>query len=116
VHAKEPLKSLHACGMCPELESIWTIDVSGQRVRDLGRTPVTVELAVVDELIAEAQSGARRSRRATPRVLRALRARLPSGSLGMFEWRLDGRVLRLRSDEVALDFTFAPDRSFVIGL
>lgn len=114
VHTKEPLKTLLACGLCHDLESTWTLELTEDGVRDLGRVPRIPELAAADELLDRVRRGLDTRELAAPEVAKQLKELLPADpktSFGLFdatvETRGKARVLHLRADELRpLDFTF----------
>lgn len=112
VHTKEPMKSFSPCGMCGELEAVWRLELTPEGLRDLGREPLTPELALADALIDRVRRGQGR-RGALERDLELLlRAReSPKGSLGSPTWSLSRVndttvVLHLAAEALApVDFT-----------
>ncbi len=114
VHTKEPLKTVLACGLCPDLESTWTLELTEDGVRDLGKVPVVPELAAADELLDRVRRGLDTRELAAPEVAARLKELLPADPkafLGLFEAKVESRgkarVLHLSADELRpLDFTF----------
>jgi hypothetical protein len=114
VHTKEPMKSFFACGSCEELESVWRLDLEPEGLKDLGREPLTTELALADELIDRVRRGAGK-RSALERSLAVLLREAPArpASLGMPSWSVSGSgaqttVLHLSADELdPIDFTIS---------
>jgi len=57
IATKEELQILHACGMCPEPRAVWTIRITPDGVRDLGRWFQDPEIEWADELLARIDKG-----------------------------------------------------------
>jgi len=114
VHTKEPMKSFFACGSCGELDSVWRLDFEPEGLKDLGREPLTTELALADELIDRVRRRTGR-RSALERSLAVLLREAPArpASLGMPSWSVSGSgaqttVLHLCADELdPIDFTIS---------
>jgi hypothetical protein len=102
---KGSYKSFSSCGGCPEPVIVWTLQVTPDGVRDLGKKHLVPELQRLDELIDRVLRGRSTKDLAAPRVaatLRKLLAGAEAGSaLGMIgPWSVTGNTLAFEADEL----------------
>ena len=104
---KGDYKSFFSCGGCPEPEIVWTLQVTPDGVRDLGKKHVVPELQQADELFDRLLHGRSTRDLASPRVAAKLRKLVDYGpdpglhQLGMLmEWHVTADGLELLVDDV----------------
>lgn len=73
IPTKDSYKTFYSCGQCPEPQVLWTVQVTPDGVRDLGKKHVTPELQIVDELFDRVLRGKRSGDIASARAAATLR-------------------------------------------
>lgn len=101
---KGQYKTFYSCGQCPEPRVTWTLRVTPDGVRDLGRKHAVPELQRLDELFARFLHRRSTSDLASPRVAAALHKYLSDAegdSLGMLgSWGLEANTLEFAADHL----------------
>lgn len=98
---KGTYKTFYSCGQCAEPRVVWTLQVTPDGVRDLGKKHVVPELQQLDELFDRVLHGRSTRELASPRVAAALRKNFAGvhDRLGMLgSWSVKGTVFDFQFD------------------
>lgn len=74
IHPKTQYRVLSACGACSGRKLIWTLDLSGDGVKDLGKRPEIPEADLVDEVFFRLWHGKDTNTLAAPKALEQMAA------------------------------------------